>query len=145
MKPSNARITLGVSLLALCGLAAAASITPEPVYNPSAEIRMSAVITGVHQVPAGSPMAGVHLTVQAKTGTADVYLGPAEFIKIFKTSFPAGAPIQIVGSRVAGAGGEVILAREVSEGATSITLRELTGVPVWEHWGVVADTAVSGG
>jgi len=106
---------------------------------------MSAVITGVRQVPAGSPLAGVHLTVQVKTGVADVYLGPADFIKIFKTNFPAGAPIQIIGARVASAGGEVILAREVTEGPTSITLRELTGVPVWEHWGVVADSAVSGG
>jgi hypothetical protein len=145
MKSSNARIGLGVSLWALGGLVAAASLSPEPVYNPSAEVRMSAVITGVRQVPAGSPMAGVHLTVQAKTGTADVYLGPADFIKIFKTNFPAGAPVEIIGSRVTAAGGEVILAREVTEGPTSITLREFTGAPVWEHWGVVADRAVSGG
>jgi hypothetical protein len=144
MKSSTARTTLGVSLLALCGMAFAASNSAAPVYNPSTEVRMSAVITGVRQIPDG-PMAGVHLTVQAKTGTADVYLGPAEFLKIFKTNFPSGAPIQIIGSRVATASGEVILAREVTEGATSITLREFTGAPVWEHWGVVADTAVSGG
>jgi hypothetical protein len=144
MKSSTARTTLGVSLLALCGMAFAASNSAGPVYNPSTEIHIAAVITGVRQVPDG-PMPGVHLTVQSKTGTADVYLGPAEFLKIFKTNFPSGAPIQIVGSRVATASGEAILAREVTVAATTITLREFTGAPVWEHWGVVADSAVTGG
>jgi hypothetical protein len=144
MKSSIARTTLGVSLLALCGMAFAASNTAGPVYNPSTEVRMSGLITGVRQVPDG-PMPGVHLTVQSKTATADVYLGPAEFLKIFKVNFPSGAPIQLIGSRIPTASGEVVLAREFTEGATTITLREFTGTPVWEHWGVVADSAVTGG
>jgi hypothetical protein len=134
MKPRKTRIALGVSVLALSGLAA--SLTPEPVYNPSAEVRMSAVITAVRQVPQGSPLAGTHLTVQTKTATADVYLGPTNFIKFFKTEFPVGAAIQIVGARADA--GDVILAREVTEGATSIMLRDFTGAPVWQHWGVAA-------
>lgn len=145
MKPSNTRSVsvLGVSLLALGGLVTAASISPEPIYNPSTETRISAVVTGVRHVADG-PLAGVHLTVQSKAGAADVYLAPADFLRIFKTDFPLGAPVQVIGSRVPSGGGEVVLAREVTEGLTTITLREFTGAPVWEHWGVVADSTVSG-
>jgi len=151
MKPHNARgvsklgvSVLAVSLLTLCGIAAAAGNSTEPVYNPSTEVRLSAVITGVRQVSEGSPMAGVHLTVQSKTGTADVYLAPSDFLKLLKTNFKVGAQVQVIGSQVQGAASEVILAREVTEGDISITLREFTGVPVWQHWGVVADVNVGG-
>jgi len=140
MKSSNVRV-LGVSLLALCGVAFGAS-NPEPIYNPSTEARISAVITGVRQVPDG-PLAGVHLTVQSKTGTVDVYLGPTDFIRFFKTDFPAGAPVQVIGSRVPGGSGEVVLAREVTEGATTLTLREFTGVPIWRHWGVELNSSAA--
>jgi hypothetical protein len=86
-------------------------------------------------------MAGVHLTVQPKNSAAtDVYLGPTAFIKIFKTNFPTGAPVQVIGAKA----GDVILAREVTEGATSITLRDADGSPVWENWGVSAPTSVTG-
>lgn len=139
MKLSIAR-SVSMCLLAACAILAAAKAA-EPVYNPSAEVRMAAVITGVRQVPEGSPMAGVHLTMQSKTGSVDVYLGPPAFLKIFRTEFPAGTRIEVVGARA----GEVILAREVTIGATSITLRDETGAPVWEHWGVSADRAVTGG
>lgn len=154
MKSSSARSVphsvLGVSLLALCGMAFAASgfaaSNQEPVYNPSTEVRISAVITGVRQVPDG-PLAGVHLSVQPKSGgSTDVYLGPADFIRFFKTDFPTGAAVQVIGSRVTSGSGEVVLAREITEGATTLTLREFTGVPVWQHWGVeTSNSAASTG
>jgi len=154
MKHSNVR---GVSRLA-SGLGAfviaaalpllaadpVASKAGGPIYNPSAEVRFSAVITGARQVAEG-PLPGVHLTAQSKTGVADVYLGPSDFLKIFKTSFPVGAPIQVIGSRVKIGDSETILAREVTEGETTLTLRDFGGAPVWEHWGVPADRAVATG
>ena len=146
MKSLNARSVFGVSLLALSGVVFAASMV-EPIYNPSTEARVSAVITGVRQVPAGQPMAGTHLTVQAKSGgAADVYLGPTDFIRFFKTDFPTGAPVQVIGSRVSSGSSETILAREITEGATTLTLREFTGAPVWQNWGVAASggTSVTG-
>jgi len=117
-----------------------------PMYNPSAEVRFSAVITGARQVPEGNPLPGVHLTAQSKTGVTDLYLGPSDFLKIFKTNFPIGAPIQVIGSRVKMGDSETILAREVTEGDTTLTLRDFGGAPVWEHWGVAADhTMATGG
>lgn len=140
MKTNIAR-GVSVCLLAFAGVAVTVAKSPDPVYNPSAEVRISAVITGVRQVPEGNPLAGLHVTVQPKNASpVDVYMGPTAFLKIFKTAFPVGAAIQVIGAR----SGDGILAREVTEGATSITLRELTGVPVWEHWGVIADGGASG-
>src|SRR5262249_38837765 len=110
--------------------------------NPTTEVRVMAVITGVRQVPENGPMAGVHLTVQLKTGTADVYLGPSDFLKMLKTNFKVGAPVQVVGFRLQSGAAEMILAREVTDGDITLTLREVSGAPVWEHWGVVASVNV---
>jgi hypothetical protein len=65
-------------------------------------------------------------------------------MKIFKTNFKVGAGIQVIGSHVQGGATETILAREVTEGDTTLTLREFAGAPVWEHWGVAADVNVGG-
>ena len=130
---------------ALPGLAAPPVLSTQgaPAYNPSMESRLSGVITGVRRVNEG-PLAGVHITVQskAKNEVADVYLAPADFLKIFKTDFPAGAYVQVIGARTRVGDTEVVLAREVTEGDTSITLRDFGGAPVWEHWGAVADPAM---
>jgi len=151
MKHSNVRgvFTLGAFVIA----AALPVMAADPVafnaggsmYNPSAEVRISAVITGVRRVPEGNPLPGVHVTAQSKTGVADVYLGPSDFLKIFKTNFPVGAPIQVIGSRIKMGDADTILAREVTEGDTTLTLRDFGGAPVWEHWGVPADRSVASG
>jgi hypothetical protein len=151
MKHSNVRgvFTLGAFVIAaaLPMIAAdpAAPNSSGPLYNPSAEVRFSAVITGARQVPEGNPLPGLHVTAQSKAGVTDVYLGPSDFLRIFKTNFPVGAPIQVIGSRVKMGDSESILAREVTEGDTTLTLRDFGGAPVWEHWGVPADRSVATG
>jgi len=143
MKHLNARsvsaLVAGLGLIVVT--AAAAPNAGGPLYNPSTEVHFSAVITGVRQVPDGV-LPGVHLTAQAKTGVVDVYLGPADFLKIFKTNFPVGASIQVIGSRVSVGASDTLLAREVTEGSTTITLRDFGGAPEWEHWGAAVDPAI---
>lgn len=120
------------------------STAAAPVYNPSAEVRFSAVITGVRQVTEG-PLTGTHVTAQSKAGVADVYLGPSDFLKIFKTNFPVGAGIQVIGARATVGDGQTIMAREVTEGDTTLTLRDFGGAPVWEHWGAAVDPSAAVG
>jgi hypothetical protein len=123
------------------------SAAAAPAYNASLESHFTGVITGVRGVADG-PFAGVHLTVQnkSKNETADVFLAPSAFLKIFRTNFPVGAAIQVTGSPVKMGEAQTVLAREVTEGDTSITLRDFGGEPVWEHWGApAASTAAIGG
>src|SRR5579872_1994089 len=108
----------------------------EPVYNPATMVDVEGTITAVRQVPAGSPLEGVHLTLKAKTSTVDVYLAPADFLRIFKTNFPVGYDVRVVGSKVNFGNADVILTNEVDLGTTSITLRDGSGAPVWQNWGV---------
>jgi hypothetical protein len=114
----------------------AGSKANEPAYNPATMVDMQGAITAVRQVPAGSPLEGVHLTVKSKTSTVDVYLAPADFLRIFKTNFPVGYDIRVLGSKVSFGNTDVILANEVNIGITSIILRDGSGAPVWENWGV---------
>src|SRR5580693_6544381 len=100
---------LGVSAFALA-LLASSTVSPlfasnvagakanEPAYNPATMVEVDGTITAVRQVPAGSPLEGVHLTVKSKASTVDVYLAPNDFLKIFKTNFPVGYDVRVVGS-----------------------------------------------
>lgn len=133
--------TLGMCVFMLGTAAFAASNQPvktsEPVYNPATVVNVDGVITAAHQVSTGA-MQGMHLTVKAKSGTLDVYLGPTDFMRIFKTNFPVGAEIEVVGSKVAG---DTILSRDIEIGQATINLRDANGVPNWETWGVEVDPA----
>jgi hypothetical protein len=108
----------------------------EPVFNPATMVELQGTITAVRQVPAGSPLEGVHLTVKSKTSTVDVYLAPNDFLKIFKTNFAVGANVRVVGSKVSFANADVILSNEIDIGITEIILRDGGGAPVWQNWGV---------
>lgn len=133
--------TLGVCAFMLGTAAFAASNQPvktsEPVYNPATVVSVDGTIMAAHLVPAGSPMQGMHLTVKTKSATLDVYLGPTDFVRIFKTNFPVGSEIEVIGSKV----GQTILSRDIEIGAATINLREADGAPNWQNWGVEVDPA----
>ncbi len=74
--------------------------------------------------------------MKSKASTLDAYLAPADFLKIFKTNFPVGTEVRVIGSKVSFGNTEVILANEVNIGATAIILRDGNGAPVWQNWGV---------
>lgn len=140
--------TLGICVFTLGATVFAASNQPvkasaDPAYNPATIVDVDGIITGVHQVPAGSPLEGMHLTVKTKTGSTDVYLAPTEFLKIFRTNFPVGAEIEVVGSKVKAGGSDVILTRDVAIGQATITLRDPNGAETWKNWGVEVDPSAA--
>jgi hypothetical protein len=138
--------TFSVSMLALVVTASHAFASDtvsanmsEPAYNPATVVDVRGIVTGVRQVSAGSPLAGVHLTVQSKTGTFDVYVAPPDFLKFLKTSFKVGEQIDIVGSKVKFENADVLLTRQVDDGYAMITLRDPDGTTEWQSWGKEVD------
>ena len=127
---------LALALAALPMLGSNAPKTNEPAFNPATMMEVAGPIAAVKQVPNGSPLAGTHIVVAAKTGNIDVYLAPSEFLRIFKTNFPVGAYVNVIGSKVNFQGSAVVLANQVGIGTTDITLRDGSGAPVWENFGV---------
>ena len=109
---------------------------PGPAYNAASIVTVAGTVTEVRDVPAGSPLAGWHITIKSEEGTFEAYLGPASFFKLLKTSFANGDRVRVIGSKVAGADTQLILVKEITKKDVTITLREDDGAPVWENWGV---------
>jgi len=132
-------VTLSVSTLALAAVmfSNSAKAATAPVYNPATAVTVSGVIAAVSNVPSGQALDGVHVMVKSNNGNFDVYLGPQNFMSFLKMRFAVGDGIDVAGSRVKAGNAEVILARQVSDGSATITLRDSSGAEVWKNWGVV--------
>lgn len=103
-----------------------------PSYEVSTEIDVMVTIAGIREIPKTDPLGGVHLTVKTKADTIDVYVAPADFVKIFDITFKAGEQIEVTGSKVKFNGEDIILAREIQIGLTALELRDKDGTPFWQ-------------
>lgn len=126
---------LALAAVTLPNLAKAAS---DPAYNPATTVTVSGIIASVRDVPAGQPLEGVPVMLKGKTSNVEVYLGPASFLKFLRTGYAVGEEIDIMGSRVKSGSADVVLAREVNDGVTTIELRDVFGAEAWKNWGVEA-------
>jgi hypothetical protein len=129
---------LGISAMVFPAMAKDVGVKDGPVgsapaYNSATVVNVAGTVAGVRQVPGNDALAGVHLTVKAKTGTFDVLVGPAAFLKLTRTNFNSGEYVEVRGSLVSG---NVILSSEVFAGDATLTLRDAAGTPVWESWGL---------
>jgi hypothetical protein len=110
----------------------------EPRYDASTNVDVMVVVADVKDVPPGSALSGMHLTVRPESAkgnseTMDVYLAPDDYLKDFGCHFAKGDRIQVKGSKVKYNGGPVVLAREVRLEATTVYLRDEHGVPYWNR------------
>ena len=124
--------TLGISAMVFPAMAKDAAVPNAPAYNPATMVNVEGTVAGVRQVPGTDALAGVHLTVKAKTGTFDVLVGPASYLKLTRTNFNSGEYVEVRGSLVNG----VVLSSEVSADDATLTLRDAAGTPVWQSWGL---------
>jgi hypothetical protein len=145
-KMKFAKYILSVSTLAMAVTApqafagnSAGATTNQPQYNQATVVDVIGMVTGVRQVSSGNPLAGSHLTVKSKTGTLDVYLGPADFLKFLKASFTVGEQIEVIGSKVKFENADVILTQQVNDGLELVTLRDPDGSAEWQSWGKEID------
>jgi hypothetical protein len=116
-----------------------------PQYNTKTEVEFRGTILKVDEIAPGNSFAGVHLTIQTKTNaTFDVFLGPADFIKLMKMPFRPGVKdVGVTGSKVTFEGKEMVLAREVRIDNIFLTLRDEKGFPNW-LWAVRTDITSGG-
>ena len=77
---------------------------------------------------------GLHLVVKAEAKTVLVHVAPSEFLKEIDTSFNKGDQVEVVGAKAPDAPEEEILAREITDGTNTSTLRDEKGVPIWAGW-----------
>jgi hypothetical protein len=103
-----------------------------PQYNVKAETDLVGTVMKIREVPAGEAFAGTHLTMQVRNETIDVFLGPADFIKLMALPLKAGLKdVGVTGSKVKFEGNDLVLARELRIDKTVLSLRDGTGFPNW--------------
>jgi hypothetical protein len=103
-----------------------------PKYDVANEVKVKGVIEDIRQVPGG--VEGTQLAVKTDTKTILVYVGPGEFLKEIEVSFSKGDKVDVVGAKAPNSPEEEILAREITVGTNTFTLRDDKGVPVWSGW-----------
>ena len=103
-----------------------------PVYDAAHETILTGTIQEVvtKHTP-GSP-AGMHLLVAGATGVVDVHVGPY-LGKQTTESLQKGATVRIVGASVSLHGKEFFLARQLTVGSRTVTVRSPHGSLVREH------------
>ena len=111
-----------------------------PAYDAAHEITLNGTIQEVvtrHAI--GSP-AGMHLLVAGPQGLVDAHVGPS-LSNETKAALLTGAPVQIVGAMSLLHGRDYLLARLLTVGGRTVTLRSEHGLPVHER---IAGAAHSG-
>jgi hypothetical protein len=103
-----------------------------PKYDMANEVKIKGVIEEVREVP--GEFQGISLVVKTETKTVLVHVAPSEFLKEIDTSFNKGDQVQVVGAKVPDATEEELLAREITDGNNTATLRDDKGVPIWAGW-----------
>lgn len=97
-----------------------------PVYNAAHEITISGtVLEIVTKHTPGSP-AGMHLIVSGANGPVDAHVGYF-LTKNTSAAMHTGLPVQIVGAMLTMHGRPILLARELTFGGRTVTVRTRTG------------------
>ncbi|HEX9185438.1 MAG TPA: hypothetical protein VGB87_00065 [Vicinamibacteria bacterium] len=100
-----------------------------PEYDPKAEVTLKGVVEDFHESKTRGDHPGLHLVVKTETETVEVHACPVRFMSELEFTIEKGDEITIVGSRPGA--GEVVVAREIAKGQTSLILRDKTGEPIW--------------
>lgn len=103
-----------------------------PKYDVKNEVKVKGVVEEIRQVP--GQFEATHLVVKTDSKTVLVYVAPANFLKEIDTAFNKGDQVEVVGTRAPDATEEEILAREITVGQNTTTLRDDKGIPVWAGW-----------
>jgi len=104
---------------------------PGPGYDPKTETTISGTIDQINQQDSFCPGGGTHLVVKTDKGSMEVRLGPTKFIEDQKFELKKGDTVQVIGSKLDSKAGEFLIARQVTSGGKTLTLRNEKGFPAW--------------
>ena len=133
------RVLLGVFALLLSG-AAITLVSQEKgspthanyTYAPTSEQTMRGwvVETRDFQCPVTGTV-GSHITVKSETGSIEVHLAPASFMKQYEINIRKGDNVTVVGSRIMFEGKGALIAKSVAIGNETYNFRDQSGRPLW--------------
>ena len=108
-----------------CGVAASALTLPALARdNGGTPVDVHTVITGLHEVPAGSPLPGLHAEAKVNGKVVDIYIAPTDFVKRYDIKVSKGDEVHLIGTETAQGEEDLVLSREITKG----TLDRRTGI-----------------
>jgi hypothetical protein len=111
------------------GPSAKAPAAKAPEYDTNTVVTIKGVVEDFHESKTRGDHPGLHLIVKTETETVEVHACPLRFLSDLEFAIDEGDAITVEGSRPEAGG--ILVAREITKGQTSLTLRDKTGAPVW--------------
>lgn len=103
-----------------------------PKYDFATETKLKGTVEEVRMVPGHDE--GTHVLLRTGGDVVLVHIAPPEFLKEFEFPVNKGDQLQVVGSKLTIDNQVEVLAKEITKGDNSCTLRDKKGVPVWSLW-----------
>lgn len=103
---------------------------PAAKYDAATEVKLKGTIEEVKVDPAENE--GTHLMLKSGTDTILVHVAPPEFLKEYEINLAKGDQVTVLGSKLTIDGTDEVLAKEITKGDNTATLRDRKGTPVWQ-------------
>jgi hypothetical protein len=75
---------------------------------------------------------GIHVQLKTDSGTFDVHVGPAFYLRNKEFEILKGDVLDVTGSKVKIEEKDAILARTITKNGKTLELRDKTGMPLWQ-------------
>ncbi len=105
---------------------------PGPKYDASNETKLTGTIEQINTVDAMCHT-GTHLVLKTDKGNLEIALGPSQFLEDQKLELKKGETVDVVGAKTTTGRGEMFVARQITAGGKTVTLRDEKGMPAWPH------------
>ena len=122
-------VTFALALMWLALPAVAQKTDEAPKYDVKAEVTITGVVEDFHESKMRGDHPGLHIVLKTEPETVEVHACPLRFMTDLEFAVDKGDTLTIIGSRPGGEG--IVVAREITKGQTSLTLRDKAGAPVW--------------
>jgi hypothetical protein len=127
-------LTAGMALFVAAAPAhpQSASATPNQnslvIYDASKEIKIQGNIEKIETAKTG--VTGTHLMLNTPAGMVDVHVGVGPASTAVRLGLSPGQSVEIIGMMATIGGSQIFLARTLTTGETTITLRSTRGIPL---------------
>ena len=130
------RLALVIGLLLIAGTSVAVAQTAAPHESYQYDTAQQQTVTGIveavtqYRCPVSGTV-GTHITVKLTTGTIEVHLAPAKFLKDYEILINKGDEVEIRGAKIIFEGKPSLIAKTVTVDRTTFQFRDNNGKPLW--------------
>jgi hypothetical protein len=107
--------------------------TGQPGGTPRDDPKNERTVRGTVEKVSVLPPRFVQVDLKTEGKTLTVHVGPSWFLEKHMFALAQGDAIEVIGSKIALDGGEILIAREIKKGSETLVLRDAQGYPEWSR------------